>query len=108
MKGNLDAKKLLQLSIVGLILLQVGSILVSKIIDVNVIRLGWAILLLMLASALSLLVSTSFKVEHLRKEDFLYFGILVGLYVLIYIQLPSWFPEMFSFIKSGIFSTINP
>ncbi|MFH1365477.1 MAG: hypothetical protein ABIH28_02760 [archaeon] len=103
-----ETKKLLQLSIVGLILLQIGSILVAKIIDVNVIRLGWALLLLMLASALSLLVSTSFKVEHLRKEDFLYFFVLVGAYVLIYIYLPQIAPELFSIFKQGIFSTISP
>lgn len=103
-----EVKKLLQLSIVGLIILQIGSIITSKILEVEVLRLGWAILLLMLASGLSLLVSTSFKLQHLRKEDFFYFGVLVGLYVLIYIQLPIWFPELFSIFKQGIFSTINP
>ena len=103
-----EPKKLLLLVVVGIIILQLGSVLVSLIIDVPTIKMGFAVMLILLASVLAVLVNVSFNFGKLRKEDFLYFFIVVGSCVSLYIFLPEYFPDLFSFFKSGIFSTISP
>jgi len=105
-RGNLDPKKLMLLLIVAVVILQVGSILVSKIIDVPVLKLGFAIMLVILASGLAVLVNVSFNFGSLKKEDFLYLFIVVGACVGLYIYLPTYFPELFSIFRQGIFSSV--
>ena len=103
-----EPKKLLLLVVVVIVILQIGSVLVSKIVDVPVLKMGSAILLIILASGLAILVNATFNFTKLRKEDMFYLFVLIGLGVALFIYLPTLFPELFSIFRQGIFSSISP
>jgi len=107
---KLESRKLITLLMVGLVIVQVSSLVVSKIINIPVIKLGNVILIILLASFLALLVNVSFNFKQLKREDIFFFFVIVGFLVLSYIYIPQYFPEIFSIIPGGegIFSVIVP
>ncbi|MFA6074120.1 MAG: hypothetical protein WC758_08435 [Candidatus Woesearchaeota archaeon] len=107
--SKFDLKSLFITFIVAIFILQVGSIVVSKIVDVPVLKLGFAILLILLASALSLIVNIIFNIDYLKKETIFIFFIVVGMLVALFIFLPQLYPDIFSIMGGpGIFSVVSP
>ena len=106
---KIDIKSLLIGTLIVLIIIQSSSLVLSKVIGIPQLKLGDVILLIILASGLTVLIGASFKFGELKREDFLYLFILIGLMVIIYLYLPKYFPNIFSAVGGrGIFSTLNP
>ena len=103
------AQKLLLNILVLVVVLQIGSILTNKLFGISVLKLGFAILLIILASVMAVIINASFQFGGFKKEDFLMIVFLVGLGVALYFFLPQYYPDIFSAVGGrGIFSTLNP
>jgi len=107
---KIDPKKIMTLAITGLIIIQAGSLLLSDLIGIPVLKIGQAIMIITLGLGLVILTSVSFNFSRLKKEDFFYFVIVAGIMYAIYIYLPNleYFKEMFSVFRTGAFSVIVP
>jgi uncharacterized membrane protein len=105
---KLEAKNLLQMVLVVITIIQISSWILSQFNIAPLFKLGQAILLIILASAMTVIIGAGFKFDRFDKFDLLYLFVLIGLMVLAYIYLPQYYPEIFSTIRPEIFSTINP
>ena len=104
---KLEPKKLLLTGTVALLLLQAFSLVVSTIFHIPTLKLGQAILLIILASGLAILINASFKFGELDNKDLFALAILVGMIVGAYKYIPIYFPDIFSVLKPEIFSVVN-
>jgi len=102
-----ETKNLLQLTLVVLVIVQISSWLLSEVTEIPMLRLGNAILLIVLASAMTILIGASFRFGKLRKQDILIFFVLVGVCVLAYVYLPEYF-DIFSTLRPEVFSALSP
>lgn len=105
---NIDFKKILQGAGISIVILQIASLVVSAIINIPVLQLGNAILLILLASGLTLFVETGFKLNQMNRWDFVRLFVYVGVLVALYIYLPDLYPDIFGIFKNGVFSAISP
>jgi hypothetical protein len=105
-----ESEKILLNVLVFVIIIQIGSILTTKLFGVSVLKLGFAILLIILASVMAVVINASFGYRQgMRVTDLLYIGFLIGLGVAVFYFAPHYFPDIFSVIGGkGVFSIITP
>lgn len=92
---------------VSLVVAQVVSFVVSQFSDIEVIPLGWSILLLASVVALSALYSLGTKIGDLDSQDILFAGIVLGGVVLFYYFVPQFTPEAFSIVPKQLNDVIS-
>lgn len=97
--------------LLGLVVIQVGSVILSSFMDVEMLSLGWAfILLIAIVSIISIFV-TGRRLGQLDKKDIIFIIIQIVAIVVLFIYLPILVPEIFSSIPPAIketFSSILP
>lgn len=97
---NISTGSLFIFVIVLIILIQVVSLLISAFIDIPALKTGSWFIFLSGGLSLIFLAKVVFR-GNFEKLDVVGFLLILGLTVILYMYLPDFFPEIFSFLANS-------
>ncbi len=92
---------------VSIVVLQVISMLLNTIADVQLMKFGYAFLLLAAIVAISTLYTLGTRIGDLENRDILFAVLVLGGVVAFYYYLPQITPEIFSTVPRELGAMLN-
>lgn len=95
---SFDTEKFFTSSILGFVVIQVLSWLLHEYVGETfpLIKGGWIIILILIVVFIVTLFVMSKKIGQLKKEDYIFVGLVGAVIILSFVFLPKYFPQIFS------------